>query len=327
MFCHVSTRTACWLATIALYSLVAQRAHAQRVSVDSLILAPDQSGFVAFPSASTPGHLRVDATVWTSYAKGPMGEDLLGPSLEHRFETALAIQLGLGTRIALAARLPFLLYQSNAEVALVGGDTETYFDPMYGLVAIPSTYPIAKRAIGNPALDGRIRLLGRPPAESDATRRHSALTLRALGHIPLANAAYAYYADEQLRTELGAVVEVARGGYTFATYAAWRHRTGNTPLANNDLKNTATVSFGFKARLRLITRATTSPVVEEHLSLELRTGSAPGSDTTDAPPLEPLAGYRVQIAKLTFSLAGGGALNGAIGFADARALAGVSIAL
>jgi len=325
MSSQFSPRPAYWLAAIALCSLFAQRAHAQRVAVDSLTLAPDQSGFIAFPGAWTPGHLCVDGTIWTSYAKRPMGGDL-GPFIEHRFETTLSLQLGLGTRVALAVRMPFLVHQNDARVQLVTSDTETVFDPEYGTVAIPSTYAIEKRAMGNPALDGRFHLLGLLPPEFDATSWQGALALRALIHVPLADPAHAYYADEQLRTELGAVVEVARDGYSFATYAAWRHRTGYTPLADNELKNTATVSFGFKAPLRLIRRA--SPLfVEEHLSLELRTGSAPGSDGADFYPFEALASYRLQLETLTFSIGGGGALKGAIGFSDARALAAMTVSL
>lgn len=326
-----SPRTLCLIATILVSSFVTQKAEAQRVTVDSLTLAPDQSGFSAFPSAWTPGHMRVDGTVWASYARRPLGQDL-NRVVTHRLETTLAIQLGLGTRFALAARMPFLIHQNNGEVALIGGDTEAVYDPELGLVPIPSRYAIENRAIGNPGLDGRIRLLGEDLSDFIETPgRHGALALRGLVHFPLANPADAYYVDEQLRTELGAVVEIIGGGFGFAAYAGWRHRTGYTPLADNELSNTVTVSLGFKAPVRLLARATASTtlLIDEQLALEVRTGSAVslGSTPSDSRPFEALASYRMQLSNLTFSLAGGGGLTESLGFAAARALAGMSIAL
>ncbi len=304
--------------------LVGRATQAQDVAVDQLLPAPDQTGFVGFPSTRTPGAWGVDGTLWLGYGYRTLSTAWMSRDrhrVEHRLDATLVGQIGLGGRTALALRLPAVLTQSGDVV-----DTPT----------LPSPLPaLAAQALGNPALEGRVRVLGNPVRADGSADDGAALALRGVVHVPIGTSD-AYFADDDWRTELAAIVDVEAFGLGAGAQLSWRHNYREDLPAFGSSGAPADFSFpapdrdqlrlagGLKVPLPLIARALPGQVQESAL-IEIDVGISPKQAfEKDFTPVEGRLSYRISVGDVTLSLGGGAAFTDARGAADARASLGLS---
>ncbi len=276
-------------------------------AVDPWTPPPDQTGFTMFPSTRVPGAWGFDGMLWLDY-----GLDTLEPSsgsgtariMQHRFAGAISGQIGLWGRGALALRMPAVLMQSGDDVAG------------------PS---LASQAIGNPALDGRVRVIGAASRPDGSVEDGAALAVRGVLTLPVGTS-NAYFADDFVRTELSLIADVQAFGLGAGASLGYRHRF------HDDRESGSNVSFqdqlrlagGLKIPFPLVAIALPGKVQESAL-VELDVGTDPrdffAKYTT---PVEARLSYRIIVSDFAISLGGGASLGQALGVPDLRVLMGVS---
>jgi hypothetical protein len=284
-----------------LVSLFVTTAEAQTVAVDSYLPAPDQSGFTGFASTRTPGPWGADGTLWLDYGLHPIQRD--GPDpVRHRLDGTVSAQLGILSRGALAVRMPFVLVQR-------GNRAE-------GEPALPVG------AAGNPALDGRIRLLGAPVRPDGSVKDGAALALRGVLHLPVGTSD-AYFADHHFRTELAATADIELFGIGAGVAIAHRHRYDENEPKDSALAHVLRLSAGLRLPLPLLARLYPGRVQEAAL-LEVDVGT-PARDffARDKTPVEGRLGYRIIVGDIFGTLSFGAGFTEAVGAADFRTLVGV----
>jgi len=293
--------------------LLASSAAAQDVAVDAFLPAPDQVGFTGFASSRTPGHLGTDATLWLDYGFRTLR--ISGAQLvRHRFDGTVAAQLGILSRGAIALRMPFLLYQRGDDAS-----------------AAPE---LAAAGAGNPALDGRVRLLGAGVRPDGSAADGAALALRGIVHLPVGSSD-AYFADDKWRTEVSAIADIEMFGIGAGAAFGYRYRQPDelepifpggraTPrLPPFAAEHVLRLSAGLRLPLPLFSRAWPGRVQESGLlEVDVQT---PATDffADNFTPVEGRIGYRIGVGDLTGTLSFGAALRDAYGGPDFRTLLAV----
>jgi len=292
-----------WLSLLLLGSGFAH-AQSDDVAVDPWTPPPDQTGFSMFPSTRTPGPWGFDGMLWAGYAHNPL--EARGASLvESRFDTALSVQLGLGGRTAVALRLPAVLHQRGDEASA------------------PFARTLATPALGDPALDARIRVLGAPSRPDGSVEDGAALALRGVVTLPVGTSG-SYFADKSVRTELSLITDVEAFGLGAGASLGYRHRFGDPELAGVSVAEQLRLAGGLKIPFPLIAMAAPGKVQESAL-VEIDVGSDPTDFFAKATtPIEGRLSYRITVGDLTFSLGVGASFTQAYGVPDVRALFGAS---
>lgn len=300
----IMLRSCCSLFVVASLFLTV-RVHADDVAVDGFTPPPDQTGFTSFPSTRTPGPWGLDGMLWLDYGYNTVQRGATA-WVEHRFAGALSGQLGLWGRGALALRVPVVFQQSGAGTGL------------------------ESQALGNPAVDGRVRVLGAPSRPDGSVEDGAALAVRGIVHIPVGTSR-AYFADDSTRTELSLITDVQAFGLGAGASLGYRYRfddpsavsLGATPSREFISQHQLRLAGGLKIPFPLIAMAAPGKVQESAL-VELDFSADPENFSRRATsPLEARLTYRVSVQDLTFSLGGGAALIQAYGLPDARVLFGV----
>jgi hypothetical protein len=296
------------LASLAFAQVSQAQSFSSDHAVEQLLPAPDQTGFAGFPSTRTPGPWGLDGTLWLGYGYRTMAVDLPGPDIDavrHRLDATLIGQVGIGGRGALALRLPGLLTQSDH---------------------VPTTFPtsqLATQAVGNPAIEGRVRVLGAPVRSDGSVDDGTAIALRGLLHVPVGTSD-ALFAERDWRSELAAIVDLEAFGLGAGAQLSWRHafasRGGYGPESQDQLR----LAAGFKVPLPLVAKLRPGQVQESAL-VEIDVGIAPKEPFESGfTPVEGRLSYRISIGDVTLSIGAGGAFTDAAGAADARAWLGAS---
>jgi len=288
-------------ATGALLVACALPARAEDVAVDSFLSAPDQAGFTGFASTRTPGPWGTDGTLWLDYGLGtykPPGPD----PVQHRFDGTVSAQLGILSRGALAVRMPVVFVQRGQ-----AGDD------------LPQ---LKSGGAGNPALDGRLRLLGAPVRPDGSVKDGAALAVRGVVHLPVGTS-HTYFADDSWRTELAATADIELFGIGAGIALGYRHRFDDQAAKDDALTNVLRLSAGLRLPLPLIARALPGRVQEAAL-LELDVGTAACDFfAKDKTPIEGRLGYRIIVGDVFSTLTFGAGFTDAIGAADFRSVLGV----
>ncbi len=291
---------------VALSLFLTVRVHAEDVAVDGWTPPPDQTGFTTFPSTRTPGAWGLDGMLWLDYGYNAVQ---FGPTawVQHRFAFALSGQVGLWGRGALALRVRAVLQQSGDEADL------------------------QSQAFGNPAIDGRVRVLGAASRPDGSVEDGAALAVRGVVHIPVGTSK-AYFADDSTRTELSLITDVQAFGLGAGASLGYRYRfddpsatsVGATPTGDFVSQHQLRLAAGLKIPFPLIAMAAPGKVQESAL-IELDFGVDPEDFSRRATtPLEARLTYRVSVQDVTFSIGGGAALIQAYGLPDVRVLFGAS---
>lgn len=279
----------------------ARVARAESIAVDGFLPAPDQSGFTGFASTRTPGPWGADGTLWLDYgfrSYQDRGLDVV----RHRLDGTVAVQLGILSRGALAVRMPFVLVQR--------GDRD------------PGQPTLAPVAAGNPAVDGRIRLLGAPVRPDGSVKDGAALALRGVVQLPVGTSD-AYFADHHVRGELAATADIELFGIGAGIALANRHRFDDAQNKKTARADQMRLSVGLRLPLPLIARALPGRVQEAALlELDVATASRDFFAKRET-PIEGRLGYRVIVGDIFSTLTFGAAFTNAVGAADFRTLLGV----
>jgi hypothetical protein len=296
------TTVLCAALALSLFSVsLSQRARAQDsdVAIDALVPPPDQAGFTGFPSTRTPGHLGADGTLWLGYGLRPFSAR--GPDvLTHRLDATLALQLGILSRGAIALRLPFAMMQRGEVGSNVG---------------------FQSGAVGNPALDGRIRVFGAPVKPDGSVKDGAALAVRGVVHLPVGTSG-AFYADDAWRTELSAIADIELFGIGGGISFGYRHRYADGQPDDAMFAHMLRLSAGLRLPLPLISRALPGRVQEAAL-IEIDVGT-PARDffAKQKTPVEGRLGYRLVFGDLFGTLSFGAGFTDVAGVPDFRMLAG-----
>jgi len=282
-------------------------ARADDVAVDSFLPAPDQSGFVGFASTRTPGPWGADGTLWLDYGFRTVGQR--GPDLvRHRFDGTVSAQLGILSRGALAVRMPVLFVQR--------------YEGMSNQPEGPDSFSAVSAGAGNPALDGRIRLLGAPVRPDGSVKDGAALALRGVVHVPIGTS-NAAFADDAWRTEVAATADIELFGIGAGVAFGYRHRFDTDAAKDAALTHVLRLSVGLRLPLPLIARALPGRVQEAAL-LELDVGTAARDFFAKAKtPVEGRIGYRIIVGDVFGTLTFGAGFTDGIGAADFRSVLGI----
>jgi len=285
-----------------LFSYAALPARLFAQPVDSLLPAPDQSGFSGFAASRTPGHLGVDGTLWLDYALHSLeGRDLnlRGMPLRQRVDGTAIVQLGLWSRAALAVRVPFVMSQE--------GDVG-----------------MRRAGIGNPALDGRIRVYGAGVRPDGTVRDGLALALRSVVHLPTASERR-YIADEQVRLDVSVTLDVELFGILAGGAFSWRVNQWDEPV-RSAFAEELRFDGGVRVPVQLLARRYPGKLTEA-LLLEAGFGHFRGQPF-DArfTPAEGRLGYRIAVSDYIATVALGAAFNQGFGNPDLRVLLGFGYA-
>jgi hypothetical protein len=228
--------------------------------------------------------------------------------VRHRFDGTVSAQLGILSRGALAVRMPVLFVQRGEGVA--------------GAPAGLSPFQAASVGAGNPALDGRIRLLGAPVRPDGSVKDGAALALRGVVHLPIGTS-HAFFADDSWRTELAATADIELFGIGAGVALGYRHRFDEHAAKDDALTHVLRLSAGLRLPLPLIARALPGRVQEAAL-LELDVGTAARDFFAKAKtPVEGRLGYRIIVGDVFSTLTFGAGFTDGIGAADFRCLVGV----
>lgn len=273
-----------------------------QTTLDSVFLAPDQAGFTGFAATRTPGHLGFDGTLWLDYMLHPLeGKDLgeKGMPLRHRLDGTAVVQVGLGSRTALAVRAPFVLYQTGDLTRDAGAQVA---------------------GVGSPALDARVRVYGAGVRPDGTVVDGAALALRGVMQVPIdaSRAERSYITENALRVDLSAIFDVEMFGVLAGGAFTYRYRTdlSNTGPESQELR----LDGGVRVPLPMIARAYPGKL-QESVMIEVGVGTYvehffAGRMT----PVEGRLSYRVVVSDFTMSLGVGAAFNQAYGNPDFRSL-------
>jgi OmpA-OmpF porin, OOP family len=275
-------------------------------TLDSVVLSPDQAGFSSFAATRTPGHLGFDGTLWLGYALHPLeGKDLdqKGMLLRHRVDGSALVQVGLGSRTALAVRAPFVLYQ--------GGD-------------LVRDAHAAVAGVGSPARDARVRVYGAGVRPDGTVVDGAALALRGVMQVPIdaSRAARSYTVEDAFRVDLSAIFDVELFGVLAGGALTYRYRTD---LANNGpLTQEFRLDGGVRVPMPMIARSFPGKV-QESVAIEVGVGSyTKRFFATRMTPVEGRLTYRVAFSDFVLSIALGAGFNQAFGNPDFRSVLGFS---
>jgi hypothetical protein len=292
----------CLLSVCAWFSALGE-AHAQNVVVDNFLPAPDQSGLMGLPSTRTPGPWGIDTNLWLGYGLHTLEAKAFSSSgsvpIAQRFDATAIAQLGILSRGAIALRMPVALYQNGDDV--------------------PGQPKLASPAAGNPAIDGRVRVLGAPVRPDGSVNDGGALALRGVVHLPVGTS-NAYFADNSTRFDLQAITDVQLFGIVAAAAFGYRHSFDDDRVAGHSYANQLTFQTGARLPLPILARAFPGKL-QESLMVELDLATTTKDFFSKATtPVEGLFGYRAVIGDFFVTLGVGAGFKSAIGSPDLRVL-------
>jgi hypothetical protein len=278
-------------------------ARAEDAQVDGFEPAPDQLGFTGFPGTRTPGSLGVDANLWLDYGFHTLESKTVGAdfAVDHRVRATASVQLGILSRGALALRVPVALFQ----------DAE-----------LPGRREASTMALGNPALDGRVRLLGAPVRADGSVKDGAALAVRGQFWFPLTTYT-TLFTERKPRAELSLLADVETFGIALGLSVGYRYRIDDVSVAGRRLGDQLRVAAGARMPLPLVSRFYPGKLQEAAL-LEIDAATDPQDFFTRATtPIEVRMSYRVILGDVFLTTGVSAGLLGAVGSPDARVLFGV----
>jgi len=228
-----------WRAFFVLVLLASTSASAQRrVDIHRFRPMLDHDGTLGLQGTTTPGPLRWDAGLWTSYAYRPLrGTTIDGERLDvisHSLVSDLTFQLGLGTRVAIAADLPLLLLQE--------GDAEPLVD---GRGALPS------QALGDLRLMARVRVYGK---DAEVVRERTdgpGIAVLAGVTVPTGSDD-AFVAEDQATFDLRVMGDFHILGAGAGAMLGWRHRPNDRELGRLELRDQLLFGLGLKVPVPVV---------------------------------------------------------------------------
>jgi hypothetical protein len=276
-------------------------AHADDAQVDSFDPAPDQLGFTSFPGTRTPGPLGVDGSLFLDYAYHTLEGKTVGEgnfiTIDHRLSGQLALQLGLWSRGALALRLPVLLLQDTTRPG--------------------SATDFASAAVGNPALDGRVRVFGAPVRPDGSVQDGAAVALRGVFWFPI-ESERTLFREDSSRAELSVITDVETFGIGAALSAGYRYRFDDVSIDGRRLGDQLRLALGVRVPLPLFARKYPGKV-QESVLIELDAGTDPQKFFTRATtPIEARVSYRAIVGDFFTTLGVGAGMLAAVGSPDFR---------
>jgi len=270
---------------------VAAPAHAQRdASIDRLVPALDETGFIGLTGTPTPGHLKWDAALAAGYLHRPLAEGDV-ELVSSRASADLEVELGLGAQAAVAVGMPLVLHQDGD--ALPGRDGE-----------LPGFAP------GDPRLSARVRVLGDAGVDGRLADGPG-LSLSADGFFPVGGDD-AFASDGAVQTQLGVTADFQLLGAGAALHAGFLHRFSPHDVGVR-LHDAMTFGAAIKSPMPFYPKLVAV--------LECRGSSDFEGEATT--PLELDLGARLSAGEWTVLLAGGLGLTDALGSPDGRALLGL----
>ena len=281
----------------------ASRADAQRrISADGFKPPYDSDGLAGIQGTVTPGPLRWNAMSWTSWVRRPLrSQDRV--VLKQRLIQDLALQLGIGGRIALGVGLPFVPFQEVSFEML--GD---------GFDGVSST------GVGDPRGSVRYRFLGAPSSGRVEIRRGLGLAVQGTVTLPLGQ-------EAAFVSEKGSTAEVALLGDMHFVLAAVAARVGLRhrfrPVTVDDVRFRDELDLGVGVDVVMPFARSLS------LLLETRTTTDAGRPFADsgATSVELQAGARIRFPYAIATLAAGPGFGGGVVSPDYRVALGISFAL
>jgi len=252
-------------------------------------------------ASRTPGHLAVDVTASAGYGLHTLSASALGRgegmAVRQRADAGLALQLGLGTRVALALRMPALLYQAA--------------DPS------PERPVLRHTGVGNPALDARVHVWGERIHKDGTLPDGGGLALRGVLEAPV-GARASYFHDSAARAELQLLSDVKLFGIAAGVALGYQRRFADDAPAFVRLRDRLRVQSGLRMPLPLLTRLY-SGHVQDFVMLELEAATE-ASDVfaKRTTPVEGRVAYRVSAADVAGVVAVGAGFLDAIGSPDLR---------
>ncbi len=257
-----------------------------------------------FPSTKVPGAWGFDGMLWLDYGLDTVETPGTGAVhyVQHRVAGALSGQIGLWGRGALALRIPAVFVQTGDDI-------------------LPK---LASQAFGNPALDGRVRVIGAASRPDGSVEDGAALAVRGVVTLPVGTSK-AYFADDFVRGELSLITDVEAFGLGAGAAFGIRHRfEDDRSRSGTATEDQVHVSAGLKIPFPLIAILMPGKVQESAL-LEIHCATNPREFFDEyTTPLEARLSYRVIASDFAISLGGGASLNQAVGVPDLRMLAGFS---
>ncbi len=287
---------------VSLGLAVPEAASANDVAVDNFLPAPDQTGFLGLPSTRTPGSLGLDATLWLGYGLHTLETSAIGVGtgtpVAHRFDGTAIVQLGILTRGAVAVRMPFAMVQRG--------------DSFQG-------EKLAIAAAGNPALEGRVRVLGNPVRADGSVNDGGALALRGVVHLPISSE-NTFFADNGTRLDVSVIGDLEMFGIRAGAALGYRHTFDDDRLNGYKLSDALSLLVGLRVPFPIIARARPGKL-QESVIAELDVATNPTDffrgNTT---PVEGRLAYRAAFRDFFLTLGGGAGFRSAIGSPDFRAL-------
>jgi hypothetical protein len=235
------------------------------------------------------------------------GKPLPGSGVDlitQRVDGQLSLSLGLFSRAAIALRMPVLLYQSGDESRA-------------GFYA----FHLRSSAVGNPALDGRVRVWGAPVKPDGSVQDGGAFALRGIVWLPLESSGITYFTDTATRTELQGIVDVEMLGISAGATFGYRHRFDERNVLGYDLSDQLHFATGVRLPVPLLARAYPGKVQEAALlELDMFTNAqAPFEKATT--PVEARLSYRMIVGDFISTVGASAGLVAALGSPDLRVLA------
>ncbi len=277
-------------------------ARAEDAKVDTFDPAPDQLGFTGFPGTRTPGPLGFDGSLYLDYSYHTLEGKTVGEgnftTIDHRLTGQLSLQLGLWSRGALALRLPVLFYQDTTR---------------------PGPHSFATSAIGNPALDGRIRVLGAPVRPDGSVQDGAALAVRGIFWFPVSTD-QTLFTEGSSRAELSLIGDVETFGIGAGLTVGYRYRFDDVHLGSRRLGDQLHVATGVRIPLPLFALAFPGKVQESAL-VEIDAATDPQNFFTKATtPVEARVSYRAITGDFFTTIGFGAGFLAAVGSPDFRGL-------
>jgi hypothetical protein len=270
----------------------AERARAQDRRLDLTRGTPplDGQGFLGVQATATPGHGSVDATLALDYVHRPLvvtrGDGTRAAVVADRFVADLALQMGLGGRIAVAAAAPFVLWQSGDGRALDGR-------------------PLPNVAVGDPRLSLRYRLVGESADVRRERNEGPGLALQLVGWLP-AGDTDALLGEGAVRLSAQLLADFHVLGLGVGGMLGYRHRFAPRTLGVARFASEVELGLGVKMPI---------PVIRDlQVLLDLRLvtdGATPFGPAQTAGEVD--LGARVRIGDFTFTGATGLGLGAGVG--------------
>jgi hypothetical protein len=286
------------LLLVAVVTAVCNSATAQSRTLDVQRFRPalDDAGFIGLDGTRTLPPYSFAFTLFLDLAFDPV--ELAADSehftpIQQRFMTHLAAEMGLFGRLAVALRLPLILYQSG------------------GSVPASDAAKLNAVALADPEVALRYRFLGVSMVDRDAPRDGPGLALQLSASLPIGTKD-AYAGEGAARVEAALLGDFQLLGAGAGASLGWRHHFRDAP--NGGLPPADEFTFAAALKLPLPPLPILIPV------LEFRGATAFKADTT---ALELGLGANLMLGDVMLTLAGSIGLSDAYGTPDGRVVLGV----